>query len=53
MIFSWHNRSWIILLEKKQDSKLIGYAHAGYLSDPRNARSQIGYVFLHGGTTIS
>jgi hypothetical protein len=37
----------------KQESKLIGYAAAGYLSDPRNARSQIGYVFLHGGTTIS
>jgi hypothetical protein len=39
--------------QKKQDSKLIGYADAGYLSDPLNVRSQTGYVFLHNGTTIS
>ena len=32
---------------------LIGYADAGYLSDPRNGRSQIGYLFTSGGTTIS
>jgi len=32
---------------------MIGYADAGYLSDPHNARSQTGFVFLHGGTTIS
>jgi hypothetical protein len=42
-----------LYFQKNQDSKLIGYANAGYLSDPRNARSQTGYVFLHGGTTIS
>jgi hypothetical protein len=52
MIFSWHNRSWIIFLEK-QDSKLIGCADVGYLSDPLNAWSQTGYAFLHGGATIS
>jgi hypothetical protein len=33
-------------------TKLIGYSGVGYLSDPRNARSQIGYIFLHGRTTI-
>jgi hypothetical protein len=39
--------------QKNQDSKLIGYADVGYLSDPRNAISQIGYVFLHSETAIS
>jgi hypothetical protein len=38
---------------KNQDSKLIGYENIGYLLDPRNARSQTGYVFLHDGTSIS
>jgi hypothetical protein len=42
-----------LYFQKNQDSKLIGYADAGYLSDPLNGRSQTGYVFLHGGTTIS
>ena len=32
---------------------LIGYADAGYLSDPHKARSQTGYVFKYGGTAIS
>ncbi|KAL5551157.1 hypothetical protein UlMin_001333 [Ulmus minor] len=32
---------------------LIGYADAGYLSDPHKARSQTGYVFTCGGTAIS
>ncbi|GJR40317.1 secreted RxLR effector protein 161-like protein [Tanacetum coccineum] len=32
---------------------LIGYADACYFSDPHKARSQTGYVFLNGGTTIS
>jgi hypothetical protein len=41
-----------LYFQKDQDSKLIGYADAGYLSNPLNARSQTGYVFLHGGTTI-
>ena len=37
------------------DSKLdlMGYANAGYLSDPHNGRSQTGYLFTCGGTTIS
>ncbi|XP_070672386.1 secreted RxLR effector protein 161-like [Malus domestica] len=35
------------------DSRLGGYADAGYLSDPYNARSQTGYVFTIGGTIIS
>ena len=34
-------------------SGLVGYADAGFLSDPHNGRSQTGYVFLYGGTAIS
>jgi hypothetical protein len=34
-------------------SDLIGYADAGYLSDPHNGRSQTGYLFTCGGTAIS
>ena len=33
--------------------KLVGYSDAGYMSDPHNARSQTGYIFLCGGTAIS
>ena len=36
-----------------QDKSIIGYTDAGYLSDPHNARSQTGFVFLHAGTAIS
>ena len=32
---------------------LVGYADAGYLSDPHKARSQTGYVFICRGTAIS
>ena len=39
--------------QKNQDSDMIGYADAGYLSDPHNAISQFGFVFLHAGTAIS
>jgi hypothetical protein len=42
-----------LYFQKNQDSKLIGYADVGYLSDPLNVMSQLGYVFLYGGTTIS
>ena len=35
------------------DSRLVGYADAGYLSDLHKACSQTGYVFTVGGTTIS
>lgn len=33
--------------------ELTSYADAGYLSDPHNGRSQKGYLFTCGGTTIS
>ena len=34
-------------------SELIGYADAGYLSDPHKVRSQAGYVFTYGDITMS
>ena len=39
--------------QAKQDATLTGYADAGYLSDPQNAKSQTGYLFTYGGTMIS
>ncbi|XP_073138282.1 secreted RxLR effector protein 161-like [Henckelia pumila] len=33
--------------------QLIGYADAGYLSDPHKGKSQTGYLFTYGGTAIS
>ena len=33
--------------------QLIGYADAGYLSDPHKDLSQTGYLFTYGGTAIS
>ena len=38
---------------KKNDMTMVGYADAGYQSDPHNGISQTGFVFLCGGTTIS
>jgi hypothetical protein len=38
---------------RNQESDLIGYVDVGYLSDAQNGRSQTGFVFLHGETTIS
>jgi len=32
---------------------MVGYVDAGYMSDPHNARSQTGFVFLYGGAAIS
>ncbi|XP_059663813.1 secreted RxLR effector protein 161-like [Cornus florida] len=42
-----------LLYSKAPNSQLIGYADAGYLSDPHKAYSQTGYVFTCGGTAIS
>ena len=42
-----------VYYSKESKSQLIGYADAGYLSDPHKAQSQMGYVFTYGGTTIS
>ncbi|KAL0411519.1 UNVERIFIED_CONTAM: Secreted RxLR effector protein [Sesamum latifolium] len=42
-----------LFYSKVSNSNLIGYVDADYLSDPHNGRSQTGYLFLCGGTTIS
>ena len=42
-----------LFFKKNHDLSMIGYTDAGYLSDPHNEKSQTGFVFLHGGTTIS
>ena len=42
-----------LFFKKNHDSSMFGYTDAGYLSDPHNEKSQIGFVFLHGGTAIS
>ena len=42
-----------LFFQRKTDPSMIGYVDSGYLSDPHNARSQIGFVFLRGGTAIS
>ena len=39
---------------KESKSQLIEFANAGYdLLDPHKVRSQTGYIFTYGGTTIS
>ena len=42
-----------LLYSNASKPELIGYADGDYLSNPHKARSQIGYVFTYGGTTIS
>ncbi|GJW40284.1 secreted RxLR effector protein 161-like protein [Tanacetum coccineum] len=42
-----------LFYQNNSKSKLVGYADAGYLSDPHKARSQTGYVFTYGDTAIS
>ena len=43
----------VLFFSNVSKSDLIGYADAGYLSDPHNGRSQTGYLFTCGGTAIS
>jgi hypothetical protein len=45
-------RDMRLFYQKDTKFKLIGYADAGYLSNPHKVRSQSGYVFTYGGTTI-
>ncbi|XP_051124753.1 secreted RxLR effector protein 161-like [Andrographis paniculata] len=39
-----------LLYPKGSRHELIGYADAGYLSDPHKAKSQTGYIFTYGST---
>ncbi|KAK9079311.1 hypothetical protein SSX86_000982 [Deinandra increscens subsp. villosa] len=38
---------------KQPKTSLVGFADAGYMSDPHTGRSQTGYLFTNGGTAIS
>jgi hypothetical protein len=42
-----------LFFRRNQESGLIGYVDVDYLSNPQNARWQIGFIFLHRGTAIS
>lgn len=42
-----------LFFPENSTSQLIGYADAGYLSDPHFGKSQTGYVFTYCGTAIS
>ena len=42
-----------LFYSKTLELQFFGYADAGYLLHPRKARSQIGYIFTYGNTTIS
>ena len=46
-------RILVYSFQKTDDPSLVRYTYAGYISDPHNARSQTGFVFLHRGTAIS
>ena len=43
----------VLFYSKAMEPRLLGYANAGYLSDPHKARSQTGYIFTYGKTAIS
>ena len=42
-----------LFYSKAMEPQLLGYADAGYLSDPHKVRSQTGYIFTYGNTAIS
>ena len=41
-----------LFYSRESKQQLLGYANAEYLSNPHKTRSQTGYVFTYGGTTI-
>ena len=42
-----------LLYSRDGVSKVVGYADAGYKSDPKSGKSQTGYIFLKNGAPIS
>jgi hypothetical protein len=42
-----------LFYSRGSNSQLVGYADAGFLSDPHKGRSQTGYLFTCGNTAIS
>ncbi|PRQ59184.1 putative RNA-directed DNA polymerase [Rosa chinensis] len=53
LFYPYASRNGSNPLDPQNDARLVGYADAGYLSDPHKARSQTGYVFTIGNTAIS
>ena len=47
-----HRKTKIELFYSGSNSKLIGHADAGYLSDPHKKRLQTGYLFTYRDTVI-
>ena len=41
-----------LFYSKAMEPQLLGYADAGYLSNPHKVRSQTGYIFTYGNTAI-
>jgi hypothetical protein len=41
------------VVSERGDLTTVGYVDTVYMSDPHNARSQTGFVFLCGGASIS
>ena len=42
-----------LLYTRDAHSQVVGYADAGYKSDPKTGKSQTGYIFLKNGGPIS
>ena len=42
-----------LFYSNKDSADLVGYADAGYLSDPHKTQSQTDYLFTYEGTDIS
>ncbi|XP_057550440.1 secreted RxLR effector protein 161-like [Amaranthus tricolor] len=53
LIYLANNTRPDIAFSSGNNAILIGYADAGYLSDPHMAKSQTGYIFTYAGTAIS
>ncbi|KAM2245772.1 hypothetical protein TB2_006716 [Malus domestica] len=53
LFYPYRSLSDAALSASRVDSRLVGYADTGYLSDPYKAHSQTGYVFTVEGTAIS
>lgn len=51
--YLWGTSNLELFYSNNPKSVLLIYADAGYLWDPHNAKSHIGYVFTYGDTTIS
>ena len=53
LFYPYASSSGSTSLGTRNNATLLGYADAGYLSDPHKGRSQSGYVFTIENATIS